>query len=109
MEGLECGGGVLISDNMKVTITPEGKHESLSWMAGCAVRMGNMIYKAYVLNLKWRMCWWCYSYTCILRSVAFSCILALINTPGTSNSKWRHMCVEELDMLYDIYPISNDL
>ena len=61
MEGLECGEGVLISDNMKVTIAPEGKHESRSSMAEHAVRMGNMIHKAYVLNLKWRMGWWCYS------------------------------------------------
>ena len=39
---------VLISDNMKVTIKLTGKHEGLSWVAGDAVTMGNIVYKAYV-------------------------------------------------------------
>ena len=43
-----CDRDVLISDNMKVTIKHTGKHEGLSWVAGGAVTMGNMVYKAYV-------------------------------------------------------------
>ena len=57
----ECGRVVLISDNMMVTITPAGKHEGPSWVAGSTDRMGNMVYTAHVLHLKWRMGWWCYS------------------------------------------------
>ena len=34
--------GLLISDTMKVTLTPTDKHEGLSWMAGGKVRMGNI-------------------------------------------------------------------
>ena len=29
-----CDRAVLISDNMKVTSNPTGKHEGLSWVAG---------------------------------------------------------------------------
>ena len=57
----ECGRIVLISDNMMVTTTCTGKHEDLSWVTGGAVTMENIVYKAYVLNLKWKMFWWCYS------------------------------------------------
>ena len=62
-----CGRAVLISDNVKVTSKPTGKHEGLSWVAGGVVTMGNMVYKAHVLHLKWRMGWWCYSQTQMLR------------------------------------------
>ena len=40
-----------------VTIKPTDKHEGLSWVAGGAVIMGNMVYEAYVLHLKWQMGW----------------------------------------------------
>ena len=59
----ESGRVVLISANMKVTIKPTGKHECLSWVAGGAVTMGNMVYKVCLLYLKWGMGWWCYSQT----------------------------------------------
>ena len=54
---------VLISDNGKVTSTLTGKHEGLSWVAVGVVTMGNMVYTAHVLHLKWQMGWWCYSQT----------------------------------------------
>ena len=48
MNVAECGVVVLISDNMKVTIIPTGKHEGFSWMAGGAVTVGSMVYNAHV-------------------------------------------------------------
>ena len=60
----ECGRVVLISDNVKFTSKPTGKHESLSWAAGGVDTMGNMVYKAHLLHFKWHMgWWWCYSQT----------------------------------------------
>ena len=61
-----CGRAVLKSDNVKVTSKPAGKHECLSWVAGVAT-MGNIVYKVYVLHLKRRMGWRCYSQTLMLR------------------------------------------
>ena len=58
-----CGRVVLISDNMMVTIRPTGKHGGLTWVAGGVVSMENMVYEAYVFDLKWRMGWWCYAQT----------------------------------------------
>ena len=49
---------VLISDNMTVTIKPTGKYEGFYWVARGAVTMGNMVYKAYVLQLKLKTRWW---------------------------------------------------
>ena len=48
----ECDRVVLISDNMKVIIKPTGKHGHLFWVAGGAVTIGTMVYKAYVFHLK---------------------------------------------------------
>ena len=59
----ECCRVVLIYDNMMVTIKPTDKHEGLSWVAAGTARMGNMVYKAYVFHLKWRMGWWYISQT----------------------------------------------
>ena len=48
----ECQRVVLISNDMKVTITPTGKHGGLSSVEGGAVIIENMVYKAHVLHLK---------------------------------------------------------
>ena len=62
-----CGRAVLISDNVKVTSILTYTDKGPSWAAGGVVTMGNMVYKAYALHLKWRMCLWCYSQTQMLR------------------------------------------
>ena len=38
---------ILISDNMKITVKPTGKHGVLSWLAGGTVTMETMVYKAH--------------------------------------------------------------
>ena len=48
-DGAECGRVVLISDNMKVIMIRTGKLDCLPWVAGVAVTMGHMVYKAYDL------------------------------------------------------------
>ena len=48
-----CSRTVLISNNVKVTSTLTGKQEGLSCVAGGVVTMGKMVYKVYVLLLKW--------------------------------------------------------
>ena len=42
---MEMWWGLLISDNMKVTVTPTGNLEDLDWVAAGAVRMENMVMK----------------------------------------------------------------
>ena len=55
---------VLISSySMKFSVTPDGKHEGLSLVAGGPVIMGNTVCNAYVLYLKWRTFSRCYSQT----------------------------------------------
>ena len=56
----ECGGAVMISDKMKVTVIHTGKHEGLSWVAGGTVMMGSIICKEHMSHLKWGMFWCCY-------------------------------------------------
>ena len=58
-----CWVVLISSDNMKVSIAPAGRHEGLSWVTGGPVIMGNKIYIAYVLHLKWRTGWCFYSQT----------------------------------------------
>ena len=60
--------------------------------------MGKMIYKVYVLNLKWRNI-----------TVNIGLMLNVINTPENANAMWRHSCFEEQGLLDDIHAISNDL
>ena len=48
----ECDRVILISDNMKFTIKPTDKYEGRSWVAGDAVTLDTMVYKADVLHLK---------------------------------------------------------